>query len=121
VAEPDAQVLEDVGGEVRLDHGARPLVAGVEIDGAEERLVDRRQERGLVAPAALLLALAEAEPAPQLQLARLARQHPAFTSLARAHPSAPTAAVTWPARPTARRVRSRRPRQASGPTRRARR
>src|SRR5205814_1585895 len=30
VAEPDAQVLEDAGGEVRLDHGARPFVRSEE-------------------------------------------------------------------------------------------
>src|SRR5436190_479933 len=56
VAEPDGQVLLDVGREVSLDDGARRLVARVGIHGAEQGLIGRREDRHLLAPAALLLA-----------------------------------------------------------------
>src|SRR5262249_8544458 len=58
VALADGRVLAEVGRELRLDHGARRLVPGVEVDRAEDGLVGGGEDRFLVAAAALLLALA---------------------------------------------------------------
>src|SRR5262249_58332416 len=58
VVQPGRGVLARVGREVSGDDRAGHLVAGVEVDGAQERLVGRGQDGALLAAAALLLALA---------------------------------------------------------------
>src|SRR5262249_58978510 len=63
------------GGDLALAPRAGGLVPGVEVDGAEDGLGGGGEDPLLGPPAALLLALAEAEPAAEVERARLPRQH----------------------------------------------
>ena len=60
----------DLRAEHALDHVPRGAVATVEVDRADQRLEHVGEDLGFVAAAALLLALAEQDPVPDLDLAR---------------------------------------------------